>query len=167
MSPFTGPPNPRPIAGGGGGGPITRSCFWPARGEGGDRYNTTTCGMAKDTKDPCISHVDASHAEWPRIESSLLFVTFFYVVKIVENSLSYKLIGFIGKITSKRRIRYFFYFLTLKTFYSNKPLKKARPFSSLDILMRVNLKIHEKICILFLFQWASLGRMPPWLNMPA
>jgi hypothetical protein len=34
--------------------------------------------MAKDTKDPCISHVDASHAEWPRTESSLLFVTFLY-----------------------------------------------------------------------------------------
>ncbi len=93
--------------------------------------------MAKDTKDPCISHVDASHAEWPNIESSLLFVTFFYIVKIIENSLSYELIGFIGKITSKRRIRYFFYFLTLKTFYSNKPLKKARPFSSLVIMMRV------------------------------
>jgi hypothetical protein len=28
-------------------------------------------------------------------------------------------------------------FLTLKTFQSNKPLKKARPFSSLVILMRV------------------------------
>jgi hypothetical protein len=61
MCRFTIPPPPRPNVGGGG-GPITRSLFWLARGEGGDRYNTTTCGMAKDTKDPCISHIDASHA---------------------------------------------------------------------------------------------------------
>jgi hypothetical protein len=103
MCRFTGPPPPRPMAGGGGGrvGPITWSRFWPARGDGGDRYNTTTCGMAKDTKDPCISHVDASHAEWPRIESSLLFCNFFVVVKIIEKSLFYEPeIGFIGKITS-------------------------------------------------------------------
>jgi hypothetical protein len=85
--------------GGGGGGPITRSRFWLARGEGGDRYNTTTCGMAKDTKDPCNSHVDASHAERPRTESSL-FVTFF-IVKIIEKSLFYEPeIGFIDKIAS-------------------------------------------------------------------
>jgi hypothetical protein len=52
-------------------------------------------------KDPCISHVDASHAERPRTESSLLFCTFFYFVKIVEKSLFYEPeIGFIGKITS-------------------------------------------------------------------
>ena len=76
--------------GGGGGGPITRSHFWLARGEGGDRCNTTTCEMAKDTKDPCISYVDASHAEWPRTESSLLFCNFFYIVKIIEKSLFYE-----------------------------------------------------------------------------
>ena len=69
---YWSPPPPAHL-GGGGGGPITRSRFWLARGEGGDRCNTTTYGMAKDTKDPCISHVDTSHAEWPRTESSLLF----------------------------------------------------------------------------------------------
>jgi hypothetical protein len=42
--------------------------------------------MAKGSKDPCISHVDASHAEWPRIESSLLFVTFFYIVKSLRKA---------------------------------------------------------------------------------
>ncbi len=73
MCRFTGPPPPSAHLGGGGGGPITRSHFWLAQGEGGDQYNTTTCGMAKDTKDPCISHVDASHADWPRTELSLLF----------------------------------------------------------------------------------------------
>ena len=66
--------SPPPLRGPSRGGPITRSRFLPARGEGGDRYNTTTCGMAKDTKDPCISHVDASHAERPRTESSLAFL---------------------------------------------------------------------------------------------
>jgi hypothetical protein len=30
--------------------------------------------MAKGTQDPCINHVDASHAEWPRTESSLAFL---------------------------------------------------------------------------------------------
>jgi hypothetical protein len=56
--------------------------------------------MAKDTKDPCISHVDASHAEWPRTESSLHFCIFFYIVKIIEKSLFYEPeIGYIGKIT--------------------------------------------------------------------
>ncbi len=61
--------------------PITQSRFWPQRGEGGDRYNTTTCRMAEDSKGPCISHVDASHGEWPRIESSLLFCIFFILSK--------------------------------------------------------------------------------------
>ncbi len=63
--------------------PITQSRFWPPRGEGGDQYNTTTCRMAEGSKDPCISRVDASHGEWPRIESSLLFCNFFYIVKII------------------------------------------------------------------------------------
>jgi hypothetical protein len=88
------PVSPPPVhrGGGGGGGPITRSR---------DRYNTTTCGMAKDTKDPCICHVHASHAEWPRTESSLLFCNFFYIVKIIEKSFFYEPeLGFIGKITS-------------------------------------------------------------------
>ncbi len=55
--------------------------------------------MAEGSKDPRISHIDASHGEWPRIESSLLFCIFFYVVKIIEKSLFYEQeIGFIGKI---------------------------------------------------------------------
>ncbi len=48
--------------------PITQSRFWPPEGEGGDRYSITTCRMAEGSKDPCISHVDASRGEWPRIE---------------------------------------------------------------------------------------------------
>ena len=97
--------------------PIRQSRFWPPRGEGGDRYNTTTCRMAEDSKGPCISHVDASHGEWPRIESSLLFCNFFYIVKIIEKSLfSEGEIGFTRKKTSKTRNRYFLNFLTLKTF---------------------------------------------------
>jgi hypothetical protein len=79
--PVLPPPPPPAHLWGGGGGPITRSCFWLARGEGGDRCNTTTYGMAKDAKDPCICHVDTSHAERPRTESSLLFVTFFIMSK--------------------------------------------------------------------------------------
>ncbi len=73
--------------------------------------------MAEGSKDPCISHVDASHAERPRIESSLLFCNFFYIVKIIEKSLfSEGEIGFTRKKTSKTRNRYFFNFLTLETF---------------------------------------------------
>ena len=68
-------------------------------------------------KDPCISHVDASHAEWPRIESSLLFCIFFYIVKIIEKSLfSEGEIGFTRKKTSRLGIDIFLNFLTLKTF---------------------------------------------------
>jgi hypothetical protein len=94
------PPSAAHRGGRGGVGPITRSHFWPAQREGGDLYNTTTCRMAKDTKDPCISHVDASHAELPRTESSLLFCIFFYIVKIMKKSLFYEPeFGFIGKIT--------------------------------------------------------------------
>ena len=67
--------------------------------------------MAEGSKDPCISHVDASHGEWPRIESSLLFCIFFYIVKIIEKSLfSEGEIGFTRKKTSKTRKRYFFEF---------------------------------------------------------
>ncbi len=102
-------PPPRRIAGGGGDGPITRSHFLLARGEGGDRYNTTTCGMSKGTKDPCISHDDASHADGQGQNHPLLFCNFFYIVKIIEKSLFYEPeIGFIGRKPSKRRIRYFF-----------------------------------------------------------
>ncbi len=90
--------------------------------------------MAEDSKGPCISHVYASHGKWPRIESSLLFCNFFYIVKIIEKSLfSEGEIGFTKKKTSKTRNRYFLNFLT--------PLKKARPFSSLVILMRVKKRI--------------------------
>ena len=51
-----------------------------------DRYNISTYRMAEGSKDPCISHVDASHGEWPRIESSLLFCNFIYIVKIIEKA---------------------------------------------------------------------------------
>jgi hypothetical protein len=79
---------------------MARSRFLPLEGEGEDRYNISTYRMAEGSKDPCISHVDASHGEWPRIESSLLFCIFFYIVKIIEKSLFYEPeIGFIGKIT--------------------------------------------------------------------
>ncbi len=77
-----------------------QSRFWPPQGEGGDQFNITTCRMAEGSKGPCISHVDAPHGEWPRIESSLLLCIFFYVVKIIEkSSFSEGEIGFIGKIT--------------------------------------------------------------------
>ena len=76
----------------------TRSRFCPPEGEGGDWYYITTSRMAEGSKDPCISHIDASHGEWPRIESSLLFCIFFYIVKIIEKSLFYEQeIGFIRK----------------------------------------------------------------------
>jgi hypothetical protein len=47
----------------------------------------------------------------------------------------------LGSLESKLKrlgLDIFLNFLTLKTFYSNKPLKIARTFSSLVILMRVN-----------------------------
>jgi hypothetical protein len=91
--------------------PITQSRFWPPRGEGGDRYKITTCRMAEGSKYPCISHVDASHGEWPRKESSLLFCNFFYTVKIIEKSLfSEGEIGFTRNKTSNTRNGYFFEF---------------------------------------------------------
>ena len=97
--------------------PITQSRFWPPRGEGGDRYNTTTCKMAKGSKYPCISHVDASHGEWPRIESSLLFCNFFYIVKIMRKAyfLRVKLVSLERKLL-RLGIDIFLNFLTLKTF---------------------------------------------------
>ncbi len=55
--------------------------------------------MAEGSKDPCISHIDASHGEWPKIESSLLFCIFFYIVKIIEKSLFYE--QEIGSLESK------------------------------------------------------------------
>jgi hypothetical protein len=42
--------------------------------------------MAEGSKDPCISHVDASHGEWPRIESSLLFCNFFILSKSLRKA---------------------------------------------------------------------------------
>jgi len=81
MCRFTCPPPPSVPVRGGGGGPITQSHFWPPMGEGGDQYNITTCRMAEGSKGTCISHVDALHGEWPRIESSLLFCNFFILSK--------------------------------------------------------------------------------------
>jgi hypothetical protein len=65
--------------------------------------------MAKGTKDPCISHVDASHAERPRTESSLAFLQLFYIVKITEKSLfmSQKL-GSLARKLTKRGLDIFF-----------------------------------------------------------
>ncbi len=73
MRRFIGPPPTLwPISGRGRGDPSRGHVFgW--RGEGGDRCKTTKCGMAKDTKDPCICHIDTSHAERPRTEASLPF----------------------------------------------------------------------------------------------
>ncbi len=69
--------------------------------------------MAEGSKYPCISHVDASHGEWPRIESSLLLCNF-YIVKIIEKSLfSEGEIGFTRKKTSKTRNRYVFEFFDI------------------------------------------------------
>ena len=73
--------------------------------------------MAEGSKDPCISHADASHGEWPRIESSLLFCIFFYIVKIIEKA--YFMSKKLGSLESKLKrlgIDIFFNFLTLKTF---------------------------------------------------
>ncbi len=73
--------------------------------------------MAEGSKDPCISHIDASHGEWSRIESSLLFCIFIYIVKIIEKSLfSEGEIGFTRKKTSKIGIDIVLNFLTLKPF---------------------------------------------------
>jgi hypothetical protein len=55
--------------------------FLTARGRRGDWYYITTSRMAEGSKDPCISHIDASHGEWPSIESSLLFCIFFILSK--------------------------------------------------------------------------------------
>jgi len=110
--------------------PPTQSRLWPPAGVGGDWYYITTCRKAEGTKDPCISHIDASHGEWPRIESSLLFLYLFYIVKIIEKSLFYEPeIGFIGKITYWRRIRYFFLiFWHLRHFRAISFWKKQGPF---------------------------------------
>ncbi len=68
------------------------------RERGGAWYYITTSRMAEGCKDPCTSHIDASHGEGPRIESSLLFCIFFYIVKIIEKSLFYEQeIGFTRK----------------------------------------------------------------------
>ena len=75
-----------------------RSRVCTLEGEGGAWYNIIRCRMAEGTQDPCISHIDASHVEWPRTESSLLFCIFFYIVKVIEKSLFYEQeIGFIRK----------------------------------------------------------------------
>ncbi len=47
-------------------------------------------------------------------------------------------LGSLARKLTKGGLDIFLNFWTLKTFKSNKPLKKARPFSSLVILMRVN-----------------------------
>jgi hypothetical protein len=46
-------------------------------------------------------------------------------------------LGSLARKLTKGGLDIFLNFLTPKTFSSNKPLKKARPFSSLVILMRV------------------------------
>ena len=74
--------------------------------------------MAEGSKDPCISHIDASHGEWPRIESSLLFCIFFYIVKKTKRK-AYFMSKKLGSLESKLKrlgLDIFLNFLTFKTF---------------------------------------------------
>jgi hypothetical protein len=82
--------------------------------------------MAEGSKDPCISHVDASHGEWPRIESSLLFCNFFILSKSLRKAYFLRAkLGSLERKLPRLGIDIFLNFLTLK---SNKPLKKQGPF---------------------------------------
>ena len=85
--------------------------------------------MAEGSKDPCISHIDASHGEWQRIESSLLFCNYFYIVKIIEKNLfSEGEIGFTRKKTSKTRNIFLWIFWHLRHFRAISLWKKQGPF---------------------------------------
>jgi hypothetical protein len=73
--------------------------------------------MAEGSKDPCISQVDASHGEWPRIESSLLFVTFFILSKSLRKAYFLRVkLGSLERKLPRLGIDIFLNFLTLKTF---------------------------------------------------
>ncbi len=73
--------------------------------------------MAEGSKDPCISHVDASHGEWPRTESSLLFVTFFLLSKSLGKAYFLRVkLGSLERKLQRLGIDIFLNFLTLKTF---------------------------------------------------
>ncbi len=68
------------------------------------------------------------------------FLYLFYTVLSKSLRKAYFLrvkLGSLERKLPRLGIDIFLNFLTLKTFYSNKPLKKARTFSSLVILMRV------------------------------
>ena len=73
--------------------------------------------MAEDSKGPCISHVDASHGEWPRIESSLLFCNFFILSKSLRKAYILRVkLGSLERKLPRLGIDIFSNFLTLKTF---------------------------------------------------
>ncbi len=66
----------------------------------------------------------------------------------------------LGSLESKLKrlgLDIFLNFLTLKTFQSNKPLKKARPFSSLVILMRVKVNATANTCMQWEFSFSRVA----------
>ncbi len=80
----------------------SRGQVFGCRGEWGETGVTPPhAGWQRTQKILVFVTFDASHAERPRTESSLLICNFFYIVKIIEKSLFYEPeIGFIDKITS-------------------------------------------------------------------
>ncbi len=105
---FTGTPPPPPscLPIGWRTDPSRSHVFGRRRERGKTSITPLHAGWQRAQKDPCISHVDASHGEWPRIESSLLFCNFFLLSKSLRKSY----FGFTRKKTSKTRNRYFFWF---------------------------------------------------------
>jgi hypothetical protein len=92
--------------------------------------------MAEGSKDPYISHVDASHAEWPRIESSLLFCNFFILSKSLRKA--YFLRVKLGSLERKLPRLGIDIFLNFFDILEQKAFEKSKALSSLVILMRVN-----------------------------
>jgi hypothetical protein len=85
--------------------------------------------MAKGTKDPCISHVDASHAEWPRIKSFLLFCNFFILSKSLRKAYFLRVkLGSLERKLPRLGIDIFWIFWHLRHFRAMSLWKKQGPF---------------------------------------
>jgi hypothetical protein len=119
MCPFTGPPLPSAAHRGGWGLGQSRGHVFCWRGERGETGITPPhAGLRRAQKILVLVTLMPHMQNGQGQNHPLLFCNFFYIVKIIEKSLFYEPeIGFIGKKTSKWRIRYFFkIFLHLRHF---------------------------------------------------
>ncbi len=123
----------------------SRSHVFGCRGERGETGITPPhAGWQRAQKIPCISHVDASHGEWSRIESSLLFCNFFMSKSLRKAYFLRVKLGSLERKLPRLGIDIFLNFWHLRHFRAISLRKKQGPFHPWSFWSGL---IHTCMCI--------------------